>query len=226
MQNSSVGRSVGDDLADQRRRRRPGRLDDRRRTGGERERQRVAEPVGEEHWPDGEQRSSAPMPSTWAAYVSAEIRRSTWRCMRPWAGPSCRRCTARTPASRPRSPRGRRRAPCRRAGPAGERVPLGRAGHDHGLDLGGRGTDRVDLAGPLGRDHQDAGAGVGDDGAEVAAGQHRVHRDGDGADAQRGEEDVENSMSSSITMATRCSGPTPMRRSPAAVARTSPCRSA
>ena len=194
----------------QRRGRRPGGLDDRRGADRERERQRVPQPVGVEHRPDGV-----------AAVVGADAEHlrgvgvgrepQVEMAVHGQLGPArrARTCTARSPATPPRSRRVA--APSdRRAGPADERVPLGRAGHDHGLDLGRRGTDRVDLAGPLGRDDQHAGAAVGDDGAQVAAGQQRVHRRRRRrrCASRRGRRRRTRSESS-ITMATRCSGSTP-----------------
>ena len=97
-------RLLGGDELDDARRRRPARLEDRRRPDRERERQRVAEAVGEEQLGD---RQEAVVGCDAEHARRRTCRRSPAGCRggasRPSAGRSCRSCTARTPASRPSS---------------------------------------------------------------------------------------------------------------------------
>ncbi len=94
------------------------RVEDGGRADGERERERVAEPVGEEQLghrqapvvgADGEHRSPRTSPPS--------PRGCRGGASRPWAGRSCPSCRARTPASRPWWPPPAPR-PCRRRTPS------------------------------------------------------------------------------------------------------------
>ncbi len=177
--------------------RRAGGVEDGGGAHRQRERQRVAEAVGEEQLGDRK-----------APVVGPDVRAPTWRrsspsprgwragASRPWACRSCPSCRARTPASRPwwrrRAPRGDRRTRQGRGrarGRVADAVGRGVAEHHGGAQL--RSGRRRSPAGrprrrPRPRRRQRPASA--DDGGQLAAGEHRRqrHRDDARAEARRG----------------------------------------